>query len=333
MASMDIFNGSAFTATELTARYGKFEYVPQVIAKLGLFETKGVRTTTFFVERRDGALALIPNTHIDAPAQQWNGNKRDVYQFTVSRFPLQRVIRPSEIQNVRGFGSESELESVMGVVAEKVDEMKPNHLATLEWQRIGAIRGTVLDADGSTVIENLYTRFGISQTDVDFELDDTATAVRTKCLTVKRTIEAGLGGLTYDGVIALCGKDFFDGIIEHADVKEAYANYATNKVLRDDPRFEGFEFAGITFREYRGNVSGNAYIPDAEAYFVPVGVPGMFITRFAPADMLEFVNTAGLPMYVSQEVLPHGKGVDILTESLPMSINLRPEAVVKGHHH
>lgn len=330
MATMDIFEGSAFTCLELTARFGKIPHLPQRLAQMGLFETDGVRTEDFAVERSNRGLSLIPYTDREAPAQNLNGSKRDLFKFSTGHWPLQRTIRPTEIQNVRAFGSETELASVMGVVGEKVAEMRPYHLASLEYQRLNAIKGIIVDSDGTTVIENLFTRFSISQATLDFALDSSSTVVRAKCLDAKRTIETALGGMTYASIHALCGADFFDALIDHDNVAPAYANWSTNAQMRSDPRYSGFEFGGIFFEEYRGSVGGIDFIESDECHLFPLGVPGMFLSRFSPANMIEFANTPGLPLYVSQERLLHGRGIEILTESNPMSICTRPEATVKG---
>ena len=49
--------------------------------------------------------------------------------------------------------------------------------ATLEFLRIGALKGIILDADGSTVIFNLFTEFGVVQQTVDMNLDAGTTNV------------------------------------------------------------------------------------------------------------------------------------------------------------
>lgn len=333
MAHIDIFNDSAFTAVELTKRWGTIPHVPQRIGQMGIFETDGVTTTDFSVERTGSVLGLIPYTDREEAAPSMTRAQRKLFRFSTGHFPLERTVRPSEIQNVRSFGSESELQMVDNIVGDKVKEMRPSHLATLEFQRLNAIKGTIVDSDGTTVIEDLYSRFSLTQDEVDFELDSDTTEILIKCLTVKRHIEDGLGGLTYDGVVALCGSTFFQNFITHPKVKEAYDRWQDGAFLRDDVRFKGFPYAGIHWEEYRGAVGGITFIDDEEVYFFPVGVPDLFITRFAPANMMSFVNTKGLPLYVSQKRLDHDRGVQVVTESNPMSICLRPEAVVKGIDH
>jgi Phage major capsid protein E len=47
----------------------------------------------------------------------------------------------------------------------------------VEHFRIGAIKGQILDADGSAVIYDLFTEFGVAaHTEVDFDLDNASLA-------------------------------------------------------------------------------------------------------------------------------------------------------------
>jgi hypothetical protein len=62
-------------------------------------------------------------------------------------------------RDVRAFGSESMLEGVQAVVNQRMSEMATKMDATLEHLRIGAIKGQILDADGSAVIYDLFTAF------------------------------------------------------------------------------------------------------------------------------------------------------------------------------
>ena len=74
---------------------------------------------------------------------------------------LEDTILADEVQNVRAFGSESMLEGVQAVVNQRMGEMATKMDATLEHLRIGAIKGQILDADGSAVIYDLFTEFDV----------------------------------------------------------------------------------------------------------------------------------------------------------------------------
>ena len=70
-------------------------------------------------------------------------------------------------------------------------------------------------------------------------------------------------------------------------------------------------------------------MPEDRAFAVPEGVPDLFITRFAPGDYMETVNTNGLPYYASQEIMKHSKGVEMEAQSNPINLCTRPHAVVE----
>jgi len=60
---------------------------------------------------------------------------------------------------------------------------------------------------------------------------------------------------------------------------------------------------------------------------VPEGKPGLFLTRFAPANYNETVNTKGLPYYVKSKAKDFDKGVDMEGQSNPMNLCTSPLAV------
>lgn len=54
-----------------------------------------------------------------------------------------------------------------------------------------------------------------------------------------------------------------------------------------------------------------------------------FITRYAPANYTETVNTMGLPMYAKAEPRKFNKGFDIEAQTNPLNLCTRPGAIVK----
>jgi hypothetical protein len=86
--------------------------------------------------------------------------------------------------------------------------MRNKHSITLEHLRMGALKGVILDADGS-VIYDLYDEFGITPAVINFDLTN-ATNVKKKCADVLRHIEDNLKGEFMTGVHCLCSPEFFD---------------------------------------------------------------------------------------------------------------------------
>lgn len=335
MPTLDIFSNSAFSLTSLTDAINKVPFVPGRLGQLGIFDESGVSTTSVMIEEREGSLSLIETSPRGAPATQNLHNKRKARSLVVPHIALEDTVLADEVQNVRAFGTENALEGVQNVVNLRLAEMARKHDATLEHLRIGAIKGQVLDADGTSVLYDLFGEFGVTQhTEIDFDLDNATPAkgaVRKKCHDVVRKVEDELGAAPYTYVHAFCSATFFDDLVSHPEVEEAYRRYQESAFLRAGLVRKSFEYAGITFEEYRGKVGSVDFIADGKAHFFPVGVPGLFRQYNAPADFVETANTIGLPRYAKQAVdQEFGRWVKLHTQSNPLPICTRPKVLIKA---
>ncbi|KWF66643.1 major capsid protein [Burkholderia pseudomultivorans] len=328
MADIALFQDDAFSLSSLSAAINEQPYVPGRIGTLGLFEEDGITTTTVQIERDGDTLSLVPAGQRGAPAVVVGGSKRGMIPFNTVHLPQRAVIMADEIANLRAFGSETELEALQTVVNRRLAKMRRQLDATHEFHRIGAIKGAVLDADGKTVLIDLLKYFGIEQTVISFELSTATTEMRQKCVEVQDAIEDALGAMTYTGVRVFCGREFWNKLIVAKSVKETYLASVMAAQLRGDAR-DAFDFGGCTFERYRGRVGDVGYVADDEAHAVPEGVSELFISRFAPADYVEAVNTTGIPYYAKQELMDFGKGVEIEAQSNPIHLCTRPKALIK----
>lgn len=327
MPILDIFNDDAFSVSTLTAAILEQPYVPGRIGGLGLFESEGITTTNADIEKSEEGLGLVPAAVRGESGEPVAGDPRNMITVKAVHLPERSTIMADEIQNVRPFGSETEVEQMERIVNQRLAKMRRQIDATLEWQRAGAIKGYILDADGSVLVD-IFDKFNLGQQSVAMKLGTADTKVRQKALEAKRKSENALGAAPYSGMRAFCGEGFFDGLISHDDVKEAYQRWQDGEMLRNDPR-GGFPFAGIQWEEYRGAVAGTPFVASDEAYLVPEGVPEMFIHRFAPANYAETVNTPGQPYYAKLREMPFGKGMELEFQSNPVTMCTRPKAVIK----
>ena len=328
MASLDVFNGDAFSLQSMTKSLNDIPFTPTRIGKMGLFSEEGITTTSVSIERVGMTLSLVSATPRGSPAKSNTTDKRTLRNLNAVHLPQRDSVLADEIQNVRAFGSETELESIQAVVNRKLAKARRNLDVTIEYQRLGAIKGIVLDADGSTPLINMYSEFGLTQQTVPMLLTVDTTKIKTKTVGALRLLDNALGGLTYNGATAFCASDFFDALVEHPAAVKAYDRYLDGQFLRDDNR-TGFYFAGVYWEEYRGSVNGVNFIEPGTAYLVPEGVPDMFTTYYAPADYTETVNTNGLPYYARQQAMDYNKGIEMEFQSNPLCLNTRPNAVIK----
>ncbi|NWD49025.1 major capsid protein [Pseudomonas gingeri] len=330
MADLSIFQGDEFGRIAMTTAINQpveGQAVPTTLD--ALFAEEGVTTTAVFIEREKDSLTLVPSAERGAPSDPTTGPRRDMIPFQTIHLPTNSVIRADEVQGIRAFGSESELETVQALVEKRLQKMRDRLDATIRYQRAGVLSGKVFDADGTRVILDLYARFDIQQQTVPFTMSASETKLIQKVTDAKRKAEDVVGGTgIIQGWLGVCGRNWFDAFTNHDSIQKAYDRWADGQFLRTDNR-SGFSFAGVNWEEFYGRVGEVNFIDPDVAYLVPVGVRGLFITNYAPADYMETVNTTGVPYYASQEPLPHNKGVDLEAQSNPLSLCTMPRAIIK----
>lgn len=328
--SGDIFDSNAFTSRELTASINnppEGQMVPTIIDSL--FMEEGIATTVVEIEREGQTLALVEARERGTDGQVVNGDPRTMLPFKCLHLPQRATIKADEVQNVRAFGSKDRLQTVVEQVNKRLMKMRKQLDATIRFHRMGVIKGTIYDANGTRVLLNVFDAFGLTQQTKAMALTTDATKVRTKVIEAKRLSEdviADSGTIT--GWLCLCGRDFFTSLIDHDDVRDAYQFYSA-QVKSTDPRRSGFSFADVEWREYYGKVGNQLYIGADDAYLIPLGVDDLLITRFAPADYEETVNTVGLPYYAKQEPMRFAKGRELEAQSNPLNLCTKPRAIIK----
>ncbi|WP_062196525.1 major capsid protein [Caldimonas taiwanensis] len=316
-----------FTNAELTAAINAFPVQWGRIGQMNLFPTRGVPSRSVIIEEASGTLAVLPS-------HEWGGegttaskiNRRTV-AFAIKQTVHEDTILPGDIQDVRGFGIEG-LNTVASEVARRLQRMRAKHDITLEWKRMGALKGQVTNGDGS-VIADLFQAFGVTQVSVNFELGNASTSVLSKCAQVINQIEDNLKGDTMTGVTALVSPEFYSALVEHPKVQDAYKFHSEAAARLGQDMRAGFPFGGITFVEYRATVSGNRLIAANQGHAFPVGTVDTFATYFAPADFNETVNTVGLPFYMKQWEREGGRGIVLHSQCNSLPLCHQPAVLVR----
>ena len=301
MVAMDVFNSDAFSMMSLTAAIERTPYVPNFLGSLNIFTPKPVTTRAVAMEEINGRIALIQTDRPGAaPATRENEKRKLRYHETV-RLAQSDTLYAETIQGIRAFGSETEMQTMMQEWARRTATLRRNMELTHEWHRLGAIQGLVLDADGTSVIVDWFTFWGIDRpAEFDFALGTATTDVRGKCMAVRRAMERAAKGMMPMGtaIHALAGDEFFDALIDHDTVRATYLNWAAAADLRNDLAFRSFNYGGITFHNYRGTDDNSLVsVAGPDCKFFPVGAPDIFEVAHAPGEWFGVVNTPGRPLY------------------------------------
>ena len=332
MSMVNPFSGNAFNTMALTSAINILPNQFGLIEQLGLMPPRPTRQTIVAFEEYQGILQLLPSVPRGAPSTVGKRGSRKVRTCAVPHIPHDDVVKPEEVQNLRAFGTEDELAALSDIMAMHLQHMRNKHAITLEYHRMGAIKGIILDADGS-VIYNLYDEFGITPKVINFQFSNPTFDVKGACLSIRRWVELHLFGEVMNGVTALVSPEFYDAFTSHPRVEKAWQFYQNGQLLQADTR-KGFPFGGVTFQEYIGQASDDQgtirrFIAEGEGHALPTGTAQTFCTYFAPADMMEAVNALGLPLYAKVEPMKFNRGAELHTQSNPLAMCHRPQLLVQ----
>jgi hypothetical protein len=341
MASLDIFRSDPFSTFQMTSAIERLPYQPDGIDALGVFTDNPIRTTAVGVEERNGVLSVIPISERHTPPNsERTTERREMRYFQTKRIVQGDTIWADEIQNIREFGQETELMQVMTEAARRLSGptgLIQNIRYTHENMRLAAVKGILVDADGSSIY-NWYDEFGF-QPALPFYFDlATATANTLRPLInkmVRGMARSSKGAFRPNTkVYALCGDLFWDLFTNHPDVIRTFLNWNEAREIRDGDQgaaFSTFRFGGVEWVNYRGSDDNSTIkIADNEVEFFS-DAPGVFERTLAPAETIEWVNTPGKEFYVIP-IFDRDRNMWFRNEvySYPLFICKRPDTLRKG---
>lgn len=336
--TLDVFNQDAFSAISLSTAVDKIDYVPSFLDSMpGLFEPDSVRTEQIWIEERATGAVVLQTSPRGTPPRSGGGEQRKARAFRTVRVADSSRVWASELQNIRAFGTADQLMSLQIEIARRQLKIKRNFALTWENLKLGAVQGTVVDADGTTVIYNWATE--LSQTipaEVNWDLEATTPAsgvVKKACTAAVRSIRRGLKGFPIAKIVGLCGDAFWDDLIAHNEVRRTYENWAAAADLRNDvgKAWSGFRYGDIEFVNYRGTDDNSTVaIGTTKCKFFPVG-SGIFRWAMSPGESFEFVNTPGQLVY-SRIVLDRDRNTwaDVEEYSYPLPVCTMPQALYRA---
>ncbi len=330
---MPMLNFEPFSATEMTDAVNKLPLAPMRFS--GMFESRGVRTTEVAVELKHGRITLIADSERGAQPEHLGGRgqKRELRVLSCTHLAQADTLSPEDLQDVRAFGS-TEPVTPASVINDKLGVLKRNLFMTKEFHRLGAVKGVVLDADGTTVLHNLFETFGVQPQALNVVFPaaakDDANPVLAAVLKAVRKAEAAMQGNPYGHFEAIVGSDFYDMLTGHALVRKYFEDWLARRqdFGDNDYRKRGFTYGGVTFYEASEVVGGRKLVEDDKAHLYPVG-PGIWKTYYAPADWMETVNTVGLPYYARMDAKPRSRGYDLEVQANPLTLCIYPEALIE----
>ncbi len=336
----DVFNGDAFGNISLTQNVNNIPFQPSRIESLGIFDGDGdgagagIETQQLAVVNVDEELQLIAEAALGTYPNFQQTDPANIRYITVPHLPLRDNVMAHEVPSVAKFGQVGStmndanmVESIQSVINRKQAKMMKNHRLTWEYMRLGAVKGILLDSDGTTTIYNWFTEFSITQK-TDTWTEATAGDFNRICDVINKHTADVLGQDSHSGIHALVGSDFMTAIADSADLQPGFLRYQEGSFFRENYVYGTINYKGITFEEYRGQIGGSPYIAADECYTFPLGT-NAFVRRNAPGTLAEAVGRPGLPAYSAREPMKFGTGWELMTQSNPIFMCQRPGVLTK----
>lgn len=324
----NILESDDFGVVALTEAINLSPVVPNEIGSLNLFREEGITTTSVAMEQMGGTLKLIPAASRGTMPNAKTQPKRTLRAISVPHLPLNDTILADSLQGVRSFGQDQvqgEVDAMSAVIQQRLDALRQDHETTWEYHRIGALQGKILDADGTSVLVDLFAEFSVARLTVNW-VRGNIDGLTLACMALIKSTKTEAASYPVSGIQVLCGEDFWEYLVTSTETKDAFKLFQDNAFARNQT-FDAFVYKGVTFRPKWGGVGNIPFVPVAEGASFPLAP--IYRRWNAPAPFNETVNTLGKPLYAKQKMLDFDTGVELHTNSNPLHVCIRPTTLHK----
>ena len=319
---------------ELPNQYG-------YLSRQGLFAEDEPLSTEFFeINIENSVIYVLPIGRSEAKKGGSTGRI-----FRVPQVEHEDAITAKEIKNMMALYADGRRpETLNRLMNKKLADLRKKFDLTREWFRWGALKGIILDGNGNEVI-NLYTAFEITQKVVYFDLSDDTTDVEAKCNLLYQLISQDLTDESMTVVNVECDSGFFQKLINHPKVKDkwlasenalALANLVRGREDEWQPRI--FTYGNVTFHENPAIIplrTGPTRVIAADTgHAYPAGTTSTHVTYGCPPDDIALLDGSDVApedaaIWITEDVKPHGKGIELLGRMNQLPFWRRPKLLVK----
>lgn len=306
------------------------------------FNMKATNQTAIVFDKDSSTTTLLPQVNRgDRASTQGKERVADTFALKLAYFKHEDRLTGDDIQSWRQVGK-TDNETLARATAEKLADMKMAWNQTQEYMKLQAKKGIFKTPDG-TVVANMFTEFNITQTSIDFVLGTSTTNIDQKIRQLKSAVAKNvLNGGAIGGVEVLVDPSFFDKLISHANMKNAYQFYQNSgkQLLRDDLSdymkwgiMDAFEFRGVTFISYDATFNlpnGTTEVAFAAdtGIATATGVKDLFRGYMGPSVKMSEANQPGQEVFMRSYVDPKDEFVEFELEAAPLYFCTKPASLV-----
>lgn len=321
--------------TETPLQYG-------FINSLNMFDVKSTTQTAIIFDKDASTTTLLPQVNRgDKIATQGKERTADTFALKLAYFKHADRLTPDDLQGWRVPGR-TDNETIARATNEKMVDMRRAWDQTTEYMKLQALKGIFKTPDG-VVVANMYTEFGVTQQSVDFLLGTATTDVDSKIREMKSKMRNSLiNGGSMSGVTTMVDPEFFDKLISHPNIKNAYQYYMNSgrQNLRDDLSMymsygiqDVFEHRGVRFISYDAtfnlpNGTTELAFNPSVGLALPMGVRGLFRGYFGPSAKMSGANQPGQEVFMRTYMDERDEYVEFEMESAPLYFSTTPRSSI-----
>lgn len=311
------FYSDYFTAESLTDAISQKQFIPSRLMETGLFETRFLPGTKLSIEEQPAHAAdLMTASSRGTPSKAAVLERRKVHSFETAHYREDGAVYADEVLNMRASGVTAARE----VISTRRDEVLTLLRRKLDYTH-EALRMAALNTPTNS--------FGSAPAAAAVGFGASDSAIRTAIHNnVVVAMESALAGIPYTGLHAFCDDTFWVALIESKTIRETYLNQVQAAQLRGNTT-DQVVYGGVTWERYRG--AGTVAIATGTAKIVPLGVPGLFLQAFAPADTLDTIGAGalGTPYWVQGYPIDGGnRGWHIEAQTNVVMVCTRPTSIL-----
>lgn len=337
-----------YTSLDLTQEVNRMPNTYGLLNALDVapIEPKGSRFVR--IELIDGELYVLAAQERGAPGDVGGADSEGAVIMEIPHFPHIENISVDDVDGVlQVFNGQVDPRSLDRETFRKLQIIRQKHSITLEYIRLGMIKGLIKDGRGRTLYD-LFDTFDITKKTVDFALGTEGTDIRAKAEEVQDHVMTNLKGETTSGVDVIVSTSWFNKLISHPNVEKFWLQAqdgAEHRELNRERRGGNWGrvfnlFGTLLLREYKGGlplkaangtISTEPNVAAGKGHAYPAGTQSMMRTFEAPVRHMEVVNQAPDvdTVYISTEPLKHGEGVEMKSQSNRLAVCKQPECLVE----
>jgi len=334
--------GNGFKLVDWTQEINNLDNQAGLIGSMNLYRTQGISSLSVVFDKSMNDTTLLPQVSRRAgDTTKGNDRKVETFSLPLAYFKHSDYITPEDIQGWRVPGTPDSEETLARVRVQKLADLRAQVEQTHEYMKLQAAKGVMKTPDGATIAD-VFTEFGVVQKVIDFNLGVNTTNVTSKISELKRYLQTNLktGGVIR-GINVVVDGSFFDKLITHPEVKQAYLYYAAQMNPNRDSTnqfmswgsVDQFTFKGVNFMTYDHvfklpNGTTEAAVATDTGHVIPV-VNDLFRGYYGPSNKLSGANSVGREMFAYEFTDPKDEFHEMQVETSPLYFATQPQVLVR----